>query len=583
VSEIEGAGLAGNGTPRANGTPGGDDAPGRDGLPAPAIVYLDVDDEITSAAARLRRLDTERVVLVLPYGSRIATSRINFRLLAREATARGKRLEIVAADASARALAGTAGLPVHASVAAFESGGADTAAGSPGAGGGSPGGEGGGSAEYPVARVVPAPSTDLTETRVLATPRAGEPVPRVGRARPPVRARTAIGAALVLAAVVGAGALAAILYLPSATIVLTPASEAIGPLALTVEARTDVASPDPSSLVVPAREFTFDLEATQTFTTTGVKVTETKATGNVTFTNCNTAFNGDVTIPEGSRVATKSGIGFLTIAPLTVKRATIKSCRTGSVAVEAEEAGPASNVGADTIVRVPPADYGGPIFVTNDKPTSGGSRQETPQVSQEDVDAALATLTQALRDDLDARVAEPTGVPEGTTLLDATARVGETTPSVDPSTLVGQEVGSFELGATATGTVVGVDSSPVEALAAARLASRVQPGWQLVDGSTSIEVGRPIVSGDTITFDATASARRVRVVDREALLAQIRGLGLPAARALLEAYGEVDIQLWPGWVTTIPGDTGRISLTITGPSPVPGPSPTPGPASPGAS
>ena len=49
------------------------------------IVYLDVDDEITSAAARIRTAEEVDVALVLPAGSRIATSRINFRLLAREA------------------------------------------------------------------------------------------------------------------------------------------------------------------------------------------------------------------------------------------------------------------------------------------------------------------------------------------------------------------------------------------------------------------------------------------------------------------------------------------------------------------
>ncbi|HET9852378.1 MAG TPA: hypothetical protein VFP56_07725, partial [Candidatus Limnocylindrales bacterium] len=89
--------------------------------PAPlSLLYLDVDDEITSAAARIRAAGAEDVALVLPYGSRLATSRINFRLLAREAAARGKKIEIIGADASARALAIAAGLPTHASVAAFE-------------------------------------------------------------------------------------------------------------------------------------------------------------------------------------------------------------------------------------------------------------------------------------------------------------------------------------------------------------------------------------------------------------------------------------------------------------------------------
>ncbi len=61
-----------------------------------AIVYLDVDDEITTAAARIRTATDLDVALVLPAGSRIATSRINFRLLAHEAAGRSRRLAIVA-------------------------------------------------------------------------------------------------------------------------------------------------------------------------------------------------------------------------------------------------------------------------------------------------------------------------------------------------------------------------------------------------------------------------------------------------------------------------------------------------------
>ena len=85
------------------------------------VLYLDVDDEITSAAARIRGAEGTRVALVLPYGSRLATSRINFRLLARDATLNGKRLSIVAGDAATRALAASAGLPIFASVAEYES------------------------------------------------------------------------------------------------------------------------------------------------------------------------------------------------------------------------------------------------------------------------------------------------------------------------------------------------------------------------------------------------------------------------------------------------------------------------------
>ena len=87
---------------------------------AGGVIYLDIDDEITSAASRIRTVEGRRVAVVLPHGSRVATSRINFRLLARDALTHEKRLSIVANDAATRALAASAGLSVFASVAEYE-------------------------------------------------------------------------------------------------------------------------------------------------------------------------------------------------------------------------------------------------------------------------------------------------------------------------------------------------------------------------------------------------------------------------------------------------------------------------------
>src|SRR4051812_41440610 len=95
---------------------------------ASRLIYLEVDDEITSAASRIRSAEHGRLALVLPHGSRVATSRINFRLLSRDAIEHDKRLSIVSADAATRALAASAGLPVFASVAEYEGAEAGAAA-----------------------------------------------------------------------------------------------------------------------------------------------------------------------------------------------------------------------------------------------------------------------------------------------------------------------------------------------------------------------------------------------------------------------------------------------------------------------
>ena len=79
-----------------------------------AVWYLDNDDEITDAVARLRGASDAHVVFVVPPGSRIATGRINFKLLAREAETRDLGMAIASRDEQVRALAASAGVLVAA-------------------------------------------------------------------------------------------------------------------------------------------------------------------------------------------------------------------------------------------------------------------------------------------------------------------------------------------------------------------------------------------------------------------------------------------------------------------------------------
>ncbi|HLB44630.1 MAG TPA: hypothetical protein VJK49_04525, partial [Candidatus Limnocylindrales bacterium] len=84
------------------------------------VCYLEIDDEITTAIARLRAVDDGEAVIIVPPGSRIATSRINFKLLAREANERRLNVAAVSDDPAVRALAISAGLPTYDTVASAE-------------------------------------------------------------------------------------------------------------------------------------------------------------------------------------------------------------------------------------------------------------------------------------------------------------------------------------------------------------------------------------------------------------------------------------------------------------------------------
>lgn len=538
-----------------------------------SLIYLDVDDEITSAAARIRAAGADRIALVLPYGSRLATSRINFRLLAREATERGKHIEVICADASARALAVAAGLATYPSVAAFEGRassvagvGADAAAVTSMAG--AAGGAAGTTVDTPSGHDTAPDPADDTQTRVLPIPRRTAPrVPIVGPPRPPVRPRIAIALVAAIAVLVILGGFLAVEFLPSATIVLHPRSEAIGPIAFTVEARPDVSTADAEALVIPAQRVPFRLEASQTFTATGVKVIETRATGNVTFSNLDTGSSNRIV--AGAIVATKAGIEFRTLAELVLPPAFLFPFfpSTGSVAVEAVEPGLVGNVAAETITVVPKGESKRLLQVTNKVATSGGEERQATEVSSQDVETAKAAIEAALATQLNEQLAAGAGVPAGLTMFQETATVGDATYAVDPATLVGTEVATFDLSATAEGSAIGVDPTPIADIAQSRLEARVKTGWTLVPEATSPTIGTPSAFGETVTYPVTISGAQVRDVDAAALAVAIRGLLLGEARNRLDDYGDVEITLWPDWVTTVPSRPDRITFTLGDPQP----------------
>ena len=91
------------------------------------------------------------------------------------------------------------------------------------------------------------------------------------------------GAILALALLIGG--VGAYLLLPSATIVVTPRPEPVGPIHLTVVADPHATAPDATPRVVPAEEVTIPVAVDDTFPATGKRVEVTKATGTVRFEN----------------------------------------------------------------------------------------------------------------------------------------------------------------------------------------------------------------------------------------------------------------------------------------------------------
>ena len=589
---------------------------------AEGIVFLDVDDEITSAASRIRSAPGTKVALVVPNGSRIATSRINFRLLSREALVSNRRLSVIAGDPASRALAASAGLPVFATIAEYEAAiagpkpaldesapapeaeaGSDAVAPPPpepgperprrtrkaaaaaAAATGTAAGAAPAAAAAPVAAPESVPHAVSDETRRMTAPTpptrpadsTRTPPGRDAHERPPIakgigriRAPVVAAIAAIALAVVVAGA-AAYLFLPSATIALTPRHDSVE-VPLTIAADPTATEVDAANSRVPALKLEVPVQASDTFTTTGRHVELSTASGSVTFENYNTG--SDNRIAAGSIVSTEGGIRFRTLATVTLPPAnlvpttpvTVEPSRR-SVAVQAVRAGPAGNVPANAIRVVPQGEDPILLKVNNPDPTSGGARTETPEVTKAEVDKAVAAVTKQLRTNFTDAIAGGAGAPAGAELFPTTATLGAPMFTIDPASLVGKAVETFDLEAGASGSVTAVDPSPIRAIAEARLRERIGSDHRLVDGSLKIDVAKGTVGEDgQVTYQATASAARVLIVDPGQLRALVKGRTAADAAAALAPYGVAEVSLWPSWVTTVTGVDARLSITLDEPA-----------------
>ena len=576
-----------------------------------AIVYIDVDDEITSVAARIRRLPDTHIALVVPPGSRIATSRINFRLLAREAAGSARGLAIVTPDVAVRALASAAGLEAHASVADYEAAeAARVGQGAGGSGGGAPatgagagaiaagrrdaGGAAGAPAEgssggglrsgLPARGAASGSGSDAGASRGGSG--AGESTAGTigdGRTRPttglPAVASTAssghrpyggrrrwpwVVALVGIVTVLGAAGVLAYATLPTATVTIRPAAEKLGPIDLVVHADPAAAAVDVATATIPATSVEVAVEVGDTFDATGKKTQETKASGSVTF------ISKDPTranlVPAGSIVRTAAGVGFATRTAVTIPKARIEGLTilpgTATVKVTALKGGPEANVAPNTISVVPPGEDPVLLGVQNRAPTAGGTRKTTTVVTQDDVDAALKTLDKRLKARFADTAADPARAPEGTVLVPDTALLGRAVADPAADALVGTEADTFDLSLSATGSVTAYAPAAARSLALARLAGQVPSGYSIVEGTATAVAGEATAVQTAADVPTTSSASVVRTIDEATVKSLVRGRTPVEAEAALAAYGDVTVAVWPGFLPSVTTTESRIEVRI---------------------
>lgn len=525
---------------------------------APTVIYLEADDEVTSVVRRLRAAEPGPVVIVAPGRSRATSSVVALRLVARAAEGDEREVRLVG-DALTRSLAAEAGLAAYGTL---EDARRADAAG-PVA-----------DRQHAEIHVVRGPVTEETAPTLAAAPVSSprddemtRPVPvvrprpraAVPRPRPRTSRRLPLAAFGAIAALLIGAVAAGATLLPAATVTVAPRVIDVGPEAYTVVIA------DPERLEGTA-------EATAEVVATGTYAIQESATGSVLLFNW-TFF--PVNVPAGTFVAAGEQ-AFATQADVTVPRGRLTGQGTIAagdmeVGVVAAAPGPAANVAAEAINVVVNEDVDAQLRgfpenpqprVLNPEPTAGGVDTTGPEIAQADVDAAV----DALRADLARQIADAAA--------DAGDRIAVAAPPQEPAVegledLAGRrDEERAEIRGTQAWSIAVADESEVmargrELLQADPLA--VPEEHDLLPDSVEVAIGEARVEDGALHVDVSARAVAAVPVSEFAVRENARGRSVAEAETVLAPFGEARVELWPGWVTTVPEMDWRVEVRIVEP------------------
>lgn len=553
-------------------------------------LYLEADEDITSAIDKLRQAPPGPVQIVVPKRSTMLQSIINLKLLKKAAESSGKDLVLVTSDKVSSDLAARVGLAVAPAV------GAKAALG-----------------EAKPAPVVSADDEviEADDPEPPADPTPAKAAPAKSK-RPLLRSRPVTEAPVATAladagetiagegpettgpaATVGAGADAAaskvkvpnfkrlqrrVLWLAFGLFLV--GGYILGMFlfsraSVTLYANGSKVDVDATFSVDPARgtsdiaeaelagkPVSYNKDITASFTPTGKKDIGTKATGTMTVAN---STGIDQPLVAGTRFQAPDGKIFRSNSDITVPKAYLDSGGdkvngTQTVAVTADQNGDSYNE-APAAYAIPA--LGNPKITATGSQMTGGTTKTVTVVTQADIDAAVQA---ALEKDREAAEKEIQGrAPEGYTGLAASLTAKAT--DITPSPAIDSEATSAEVKLTVAYTQLSVKKGEFEELVKALETKQIGEGNQVYDdgmASAQITASKAEASGRQ-TFQLAATAYAGVKIDQAALAKNLAGKRYGDALEQAKKQPGVtnaEVNLWPGWASTLPTRPDKITVTL---------------------
>ncbi len=562
--------------------------------PGKDVVYIDLDDEITSIIDKVENAENKVVALVLPKRAAVLQSIVNMRLLKRAADNATKNVVLISTDAALSPLAGAAGLfvaknlqakphippspiPVHEgptqpALPAEESIADDQEEEIDESNAKIDYGRSIG--ELAAAHEVEEPETialNDEETAAVEAGAAAAPaktkVPKDKKLKVPNfdKFRLSLGLGI-------AGLILLIIFIILAVAVLPKANITLKTTSLPVSANFNLTadgsakSLDEAKGVIPATLQTKDQTATSTVNATGQQNNGAKATGTVTISNCT---NSVISIPAGSGVSA-SGLTFITQKSLNLDSGNFDSkgnCKSsgphiGNADVVAQQGGSKYNLAAGQSFVV--SGYSSSVSGTNGSALTGGTDNIATVLSQADVDGAKQKITSADTDKF-TKDWQKALSDQGLYVIVSTLKLGD--PVLTSSVPVGQPATNATVTIKITYSLLSVKNDDLRKVVASQMSKQIDPKKQKLSNDDVLKGLTVSVSSQdsptkailALSEDTTA----VPILDIASIKKTAAGQktgDIQAALSNLPGVKEVDVKLSPFFVSKAPKSPSKINI-----------------------
>lgn len=565
------------------------------------VIYIDVDDEITSVIDKVTSSGARVVALVLPKRATVFQSIVNMKLLKKRADAAKKHIVLITSEAGLMPLAGTVGLYVastlqskpevpDAAAAAAEvpeevdEGPIDFDSDKAGK---TPVGALAASQEPSIANAiddddgtVELDNSELPDSAKNGDINALAAAGGSGKAAKKEKKDSSLKVpnfkrfkmwgliAILLIILLIVGFFIANSVLAKANIgIKTNTSQVNASLSPTLD--TNATTLDPTKNTIPAQTQQQTKTATEQVSASGKQNNGDKATGTVTMTAtaCAPNLGTPDDVPSGTGLSA-NGLTYITDqnASFNFKGFHGGSCAdysTGPVNISAQNGGSQYNVGDNTQFSV-----AGQSGISASGSTSGGTDNIVTVVQQSDIDSA----TNKVKSDLGSGVSgvksqlEQNLQSNGLYPIQATFYQG--TPNVSTSTQAGTQANNVTVTESVTYTMYGAKQSDIQTLLDNSIDSQIDQSKQSIqnDGLSQSAITVPNAgTGSTLDISIQTTATIGPHINLAGLKSQVAGKpsgDIKQTIMSLPGVTNVTVKFSPFWVSKAPGNASKINITF---------------------